>query len=1125
MKFKTLEIKNIASIEYATINFEDPILANESLFLIYGETGSGKTTILDSICLALYKTTPRIKQSKGDKYQDDELRTGKDATEISITDIRQYLRRGASEGFAQLTFCGNDSKDYTARIQFGKTRNGTLKNVEWSLASDHDLIVSDDDRFRKTILRVIGLDYEQFCRTTMLAQGEFTKFLKSETKDKTAILEKVTGTEIYSRIGSEIYCRAKAKEDEISDLKKELEYLSVLSQEELDSLVDEKNRLAAEIVKLDVQKAELDRQKNWLKQMSEFEESLKANKQKLDLNNDLKQAPQYVQNKKLVDDYKNTETARQSLARVAELASEQQRFLDSRKSYYESYQRLTNGDLYRAMQLEEKRRQFDEVESFITKQSANAEMFENSQTIVAQLQNCIKDGNDAVMAQRKAEEKEKSDLPVLDAEASRLKAESERISAEKQRLQSLIFGKQKEYEAIGYSNVQSLYANINEQLATITDAISKIDTYEKATKEYNGYLEATEKLKTNISINEKRQSQLAEQLSVAVDLAKKSENLYNSMKLSVGDYARSLRAELHVGDKCPVCGQTIKELVTDEALEKTLRPLLDDLNGKREKAETAEAEHNAVLTEVKAQKMQLETAERTVAQYRETLEKSKAEFEAVCLSVGIEADDNAKESALSLQEKCKKQQSELSKKISEGESLHNAINDLNREKDKAVSEAENIGAQMSSNSERKSKCKADIENLKENSRQSRQKSEDALKSVSSKIKYADWADNIESTIARLQIDAKEYSDKCQRKAELANLLDSEMKAMKQTAVTREQVEAMFTDWKPGTTPTQIDELDGKWTYCLQESSKLIESISRNNKQKIAEEQKVKNLLLSIGVSNDRLTELAQTSDCQIAEAERYYTQIDKSIAEANGALTNAKEMLDRHLQTKPKIEKNLTEILSCIEECEASVSNGNKRIGEIGNKLKANEDNIRKRADRDKVIRQLEEDFKNWEHLDKLFGDKEGKKFRTIAQSFILKELLVKANYYLNQLSDRYELDCQNNSLVILVRDMYLGGKMRPVDLMSGGESFVVSLALALGLSNLNSNGFTTDMLFIDEGFGTLDSNTLETVMNTLEHLRETGNRKVGIISHVDALYERISAKICVERTGGNAGTISLARN
>ncbi len=1112
MRFKTLEIKNIASIEYATINFEDPILENESLFLIYGETGSGKTTILDSICLALYKTTPRIKQSKGDKYLDDDLRTGKDATEISITDIRQYLRRGSNEGFVELTFLGNDSKDYTARLEFGKTKNGTLKNVEWSIASEQDKYEKDNE-IKATILRAVGLDYEQFCRTTMLAQGEFTKFLKSEIKDKTIILEKVTGTEIYTRIGSEIYYRAKAKEDEINGLKKELEYLTVLSQDELDSLVEERNRLISEIGQLDTQKVEFGNQKKWLEQKAELDESVKDNKQKLDTNNNFKQGSQYIDSKKLVNDFRNSETARQSLARIEELTIEQQTNQRKREKYYDSYMRLTEGDLYRAGEIAEKKRQYAEIESFTARQSVNAVMFENSQAIIAQLQNFIKENNEAISTQKNAEEKE-NELPVLESKGRELNDRLEQLVAQKKQLQSLIDGKQKEYDSIGYANLQTRQIAIN-------NAITSIDAYEESKRKYADSQASIGKLKNDISANKKRQLLLSEQLEIATKATKDSEELYNSMKLSVGDYAKSLRAELRVGDKCPVCGQKIVDLESDESLENALRPLLDDLDSKKKNAEDIDKENNSVVTEIKAQEMQLQKSEQDELQCKSSLDKCQKAFESACSALNFDIDDNP----LSLKEKCQKLKSEFEQRINDGNVLLDAIKSLNADKDNVVNEAEKQSRLLSENNEKTGKFKAEINNLKENCRQSRQKANDALNSVSSKITYAGWSDNIESTIGRLQAEAKEYADKCRCKIELASQIQNEESAIRQSADVRKEVEEMFADWKPGTVPAHMDKLDYNWTFIFSEGSKLFTCINQSNEQKNKEIQNVNAFLEKTGISYGRLTELAQMDDTQIANAESYVTQIDNAIVEASGALKLSNDLLEKHLKLKPKIEKDYTEIASCIAECETRISDSNKRIGEIDNKLKTNSENFRLRADKDKIIQKLEEDFKNWDNLDNLFGDKEGKKFRTIAQSFILKELLAKANYYLSQLSNRYVLDCQNNSLVILVRDMYFGGKMRPVDLMSGGESFVVSLALALGLSNLNSNGFTTDMLFIDEGFGTLDSNTLETVMNTLEHLREIGNRKVGIISHVDALYERIPTKICVERTGNNTGSISLVRD
>ena len=138
--------------------------------------------------------------------------------------------------------------------------------------------------------------------------------------------------------------------------------------------------------------------------------------------------------------------------------------------------------------------------------------------------------------------------------------------------------------------------------------------------------------------------------------------------------------------------------------------------------------------------------------------------------------------------------------------------------------------------------------------------------------------------------------------------------------------------------------------------------------------------------------------------------------------------------------------------------------------------------------------------------------------------LLNRANYYMCQLSSRYRLCNNTDSLAIMVQDLEMGGELRTASSLSGGETFLVSLALALGLTSLNDEHFNTDMLFIDEGFGTLDADSLDMVMNTLENLHNLG-RRVGIISHVDALKERIPAKIQLVREGKSASRIEVVRN
>ena len=217
MKFQKIEIKNIASINEAVISFDSKPLADEPLFLICGATGSGKSTILDAICLALYGTAPRLEGYGNESYEDKKLNTGKDDN-VKIGNPCQLVRRDTGEAYARLSFIGNDGLQYVATWYASrgvkKLLDSKLK-VESSLYCVETGITIDKDT-ANTISQpnVVGLKFDEFCRTTLLAQGAFTRFLNSKSSEKSDILEKLTGTEIYSNISTKIYRSFTAKNQE-----------------------------------------------------------------------------------------------------------------------------------------------------------------------------------------------------------------------------------------------------------------------------------------------------------------------------------------------------------------------------------------------------------------------------------------------------------------------------------------------------------------------------------------------------------------------------------------------------------------------------------------------------------------------------------------------------------------------------------------------------------------------------------------------------------------------------------------------------------------------------------------------------------------------------------------------
>lgn len=172
----------------------------------------------------------------------------------------------------------------------------------------------------------------------------------------------------------------------------------------------------------------------------------------------------------------------------------------------------------------------------------------------------------------------------------------------------------------------------------------------------------------------------------------------------------------------------------------------------------------------------------------------------------------------------------------------------------------------------------------------------------------------------------------------------------------------------------------------------------------------------------------------------------------------------------------------------------------------------------------MEADLRPWEMLNKLIGDSNGNKFNTRAQELTLQQLLIFANRRMDKLHSRYKLllpeKLEDDDL--RVADGFMGGEIRTVKSLSGGETFVISLALALGLSDLAARDIRIDSLFVDEGFGSLDPDTLEEAMTTLEQLQTESNKTVGIISHVESLKERIYTQIRLEKSNNGFSTISI---
>ncbi|NAQ56278.1 exonuclease subunit SbcC, partial [Escherichia coli] len=277
--------------------------------------------------------------------------------------------------------------------------------------------------------------------------------------------------------------------------------------------------------------------------------------------------------------------------------------------------------------------------------------------------------------------------------------------------------------------------------------------------------------------------------------------------------------------------------------------------------------------------------------------------------------------------------------------------------------------------------------------------------------------------------------------------------------------------------------------------------------------------LQASVFDDQQAFLAALMDEQtLTQLEQLKQNLENQRRQAQTLVTQTAETLAQHQQHRPDglaLTVTVEQIQQELAQTHQKLRENTTSQGEIRQQLKQDADNRQQQQTLMQQIAQMTQQVEDWGYLNSLIGSKEGDKFRKFAQGLTLDNLVHLANQQLTRLHGRYLLQRKaSEALEVEVVDTWQADAVRDTRTLSGGESFLVSLALALALSDLVSHKTRIDSLFLDEGFGTLDSETLDTALDALDALNASG-KTIGVISHVEAMKERIPVQIKVKKING----------
>ncbi len=1059
MKILTVRFKNLnALVGEWMIDFTHPAYEADGIFAITGPTGSGKTTILDALCLALYGRTPRLG---------------------AITqNSNEIMSRHTGECFAEVVFAtpAGRYRCYWGQHRARRQAEGNLQPARHELAEADrgTLIASGIQDVQQAIPKLTGLNYERFTRSMLLAQGSFAAFLQAGADERAPLLEQITGTEIYAQISKTVHEKRRDEQMRYEALCGQRDTIMLLDAEQEQLLRQEHQHYAAHNRRCERQIEQGLQALQWLQTL----EQIKQDQEQLN-------AQQEQHLKKIV--------AFQPEQERLEWAEKAARF----EAHYAALQALHE-------QQEEQEQVLQRYRSALPARERSAEAAHlNYQHVTHQYE----------QAERRLEELQ----PVWE-EAQRLDEQLKGIDSVLrtlyERKEQLCSRKQNKQKACAHMRVQ--LSDVEKQLQDIQhyqqrhaadyqlgEQLGRFEQQIEQLSAHNEHIELLHQqmnaVQSKIAGNtrqelETQQRQLEQQLRQqqeqleqeqrALAALLQQETIYSlrkrlddareklSLRRLVAEFEEQ-RAMLQKGEPCPLCGALEHPWVST-----SLGPV-----------RTYQEEVHALTQQVQQAEKQLERInylEQDGRQLKDKYDHNKQQL--VILQAQIESKRQQLNDISTQLELIQHKAITLQQALAQGlEPFGLTISSLAQ------------GQAVYATLQRRWEQWKDYEQQAQRLREEQHNHQIMLQ------QYQRELNDLEEELAALQRHINEQEQEAHR------LQDRRQHLLGTTPVAeaRQQFEA------------QLKQLSAQREHARERAQQAQQECAVY-RQKIAQQAQLQQRLRQQFEAKQR--EFLQQIRAYGFQGREEYERRSLPVEERQLIQQRAQALMHRKIELQSALQrctqrlqeernKALTtqstlEIEHELEQYRQALKIGNQKYNELEYQLRANEQAKKELAQYQEAVLKQQKELERWSALHDLIGSSDGKRFRNFAQGLSFAQLVYYANQQMQTMSARYLLQQDStNPLLLNVIDNYQGGSVRSTQNLSGGESFIVSLALALGLSKMASHNVRIDSLFLDEGFGTLDEDALSLALDALANLRHE-SKLIGLISHVATLKERIGTQI-----------------